>query len=203
MKFIEKIKIEKILSWMRSYKAPFIGLIIFTAGVVFQSEQFFVDSYPEHMPDNHKLIASFFIALSLEFLIILVTVNYQHDNDMAINIFFLLYLILTLYFLQTFQENMTIGYYVKRAVTSLVIAFIARVYADLLIQKLKEKYSKSNKYKNDNSKIIDLQKKLEIAMNDNKKLFNSLEHKKIECNKLKRENKSNKKQIPINFNYSN
>jgi hypothetical protein len=188
---------DTYLSWMRTYRAPFIGMIIFTAGVVFQSEQFFIDSYPDQMPDSFKLTASFFLALSLEFLIILVTVNYQHDNDFAINFFFFLYLIITLYFLETFNLNKNIGYYLIRSFSALIIAFMARTYADLLIQKLKEHFEN----KSIANKIpIDYRQEILDLKQDNIRLRKTIEKKIQELNSIKTQSKNKiGTQIPITY----
>lgn len=195
--YIKLFSLHNLLLWLRSYQAALLGLIIFTTGVVFQSEQFFIDAYPENMPSEQRVLASFFIAISLEFLIILITVNYQHDNDFAINTIFLVYLVITSYFLDTYLPGKSIGYYLIRSFTSLLIAFMARTYADLLVQKLKEFFTK--KYKS-NPIEHNLKEKLIHLQSLNQNLKSSLEKKNKAYEELiNKRKKIIPNQIPINY----
>ena len=187
---------EKFLFWLRSYKAPLIGLIIFTFGVVFHSEQLFYDAYPDSMPEAMKVYASFFIAISLEFIVLLIAVNFEHDNDFAINFFFLIYLIITSYFLDTFKESQSIGYYLIRAFVSILIAFMARTYADLVIQKLKDHINKK-KINPSNIQIKILRENHEKEKLQYLRKIESL--KKLINDNNQSFKKVNNNQIPINY----
>lgn len=116
----------------------FVMVMIITA-MIFFSHTLFLQVFPETMAPWEKSVATWAMALGWELTVLITTCNTAHISKRIPGLMAIASGVIVLFFIQAFDDSLTVLQYVQRGLVGVLAASINYIYADLFYSKWQER----------------------------------------------------------------
>lgn len=150
---------DKVARAVTSLAAVIVVMFLGITGMVFFSHTLFSRVFPDHMSEWEKTLATWTMALAWESTVLITTVNTKHINKRIPAIMAICSGIIVLFFIQAFDESLTLLELLQRWFVGILSAAMNYIYAELFYAKWKERQDSLTVP----SQVIELQSRLDEA----------------------------------------